>query len=135
MNINYSEEPLQQLNKFFSLITCDEEELNNILNKSRDTREPSVARETLDTVEHCCKCDCGKNLFNIDNTAADIAAADAAVSTALNTAANTIVKTVASTAAKNTTSTTNYKRYVYNTIMMCSMLFNSVCLAKLAFMN
>ena len=30
---------------------------------------------------------------------------------------------------------TSYMKYVYDTIIICSTLFNSVCLAKLAFMN
>lgn len=100
---------LKNLNDFYSLITSDtEEDLKELLNKTRD-------KNIRDAYEHC-KCDYGKNLYNINDTTND---------TNADTTDNT----------STSTSNTNYMRYVYDAVMMCSMLFNSVCLAKLAFLN
>lgn len=108
---------LKNLNDFYSLITSDtEEDLKELLNKTRD-------KNIRDAYEHC-KCDYGKNLYNI--------AGDNASNTADTTADDTVVSTVSAT---STTHTTNYMQYVFNTVAVCSMLFNSVCLAKLAFLN
>ena len=101
---------LKNLNDFYSLITSKtEEDLKELLNKTRD-------KNIHDVYEHC-KCDYGKNLYNI--------AEDNASNTA-DTADDT---------ATSTTHTTNYMQYVFNTVAVCSMLFNSVCLAKLAFLS
>lgn len=101
---------LKNLNDFYSLITSKtEEDLKELLNKTRD-------KNIRDAYEHC-KCDYGKNLYNI--------AEDNASNTA-DTADDT---------ATSTTHTTNYMQYVFNTVAVCSMLFNSVCLAKLAFLS
>lgn len=105
---------LKNLNDFYSLITSKtEEDLKELLNKTRD-------KNIRDAYEHC-KCDYGKNLYNTDdtNTTAD---------TTDNIADNTSTST-------STTHTTNYMQYVFDTIAVCSMLFNSVCLAKLAFLS
>lgn len=101
---------LKNLNDFYSLITSKtEEDLKELLNKTRD-------KNIRDAYEYC-KCDYGKNLYNI--------AEDNASNTA-DTADDT---------ATSTTHTTNYMQYVYDAVIMCSMLFNSVCLAKLAFLS
>ena len=110
---------LKNLNDFYSLITSKtEEDLKELLNKTRD-------KNIHDAYEHCkCdygKCDYGKNLYNI--------AEDNASNTA-DTADDTADDT-----ATSTTHTTNYMQYVFNTVAVCSMLFNSVCLAKLAFLS
>lgn len=114
---------LKNLNDFYSLITSNtEEDLKELLNKTRD-------KNIRDAYEHC-KCDYGKNLYNI----AEDNASNTADTTADDTAdtadtADTVVS------ATSTTHTTNYMQYVFNTVAVCSMLFNSVCLAKLAFLS
>lgn len=106
---------LKNLNDFYSLITSNtEEDLKELLNKTRD-------KNIRDAYEHC-KCDYGKNLYNI----AEDNASNSADTTADDTADDT---------ATSTTHTTNYMQYVFNTVAVCSMLFNSVCLAKLAFLS
>ena len=107
---------LKNLNDFYSLITSDtEEDLKELLNKTRD-------KNIRDAYEHC-KCDYGKNLYNI------------AEDNANNTASNSADTTASAASATSTTHTTNDMRYVYDAVMMCSRLFNSVCLAKLAFLS
>lgn len=104
---------LKNLNDFYSLITSKtEEDLKELLNKTRD-------KNIRDAYEHC-KCDYGKNLYNIAEDNASNTA-----DTTDNIADNT----------STSTSNTNYMQYVFNTVAVCSMLFNSVCLAKLAFLS
>ena len=107
---------LKNLNDFYSLITSDtEEDLKELLNKARD-------KNIHDAYEHC-KCDYGKNLYNTTDTTTD--------SNADTAADNTTITTVTATSFNNK----NYMRYVYDAVMICSMVFNSVCLAKLTFLS